>query len=975
MMHPSDASSSASSRFSPVDALTRLQSLQGLCARLDLDALLFVGGVDGRDNLGATRAINFLLGGVSGFDLLEREKLVVDWGEDVVLLVRRDGVEIHLSERAYDAALPLIACWGDVVVHTLPPRALAEEGGAEEGGGAMAMAMAMATATAAAEEEEEEDGDDDSEDDDDASDDASESDDDDDDAAQDFKLSALVAMLTGVESVGVALTPGSKHVPPVMETETWPLLQAYGLEGVGRSGFFTINTRVVDVFSELHAGVFAQLDSAALRREATDKVPSLRMHWSALVRGLDDASTSEQRAGRSERVVAEPLTEFFSYGNLRRPIGCRAFEDSQLPRLSFGVRTDAEVVDAAEEGDGRVSDVVARDAGRGGPAGGEGEGEGEGGAKHFVVEACHPKSPGLRCARTYFLASDAVRLAARRGFVPSASLDRVERSDEKKEGGCDRDDDDDDDADRTNADADDADATEAREKREEAAAAARRDAIDARALYAAYAGCVAVSRHVMDACANRWAAPNGDGPETWANSNSNSNSNAAAAAAAASPPYDRARIETAFTTAVSAAVDDDEDVLEEMRDVASYLSLRARDVRVELTSRAPSNEPPSRAIAADGALRPALALAACRVSLRGVRGLGAVVVEDTFVAPSGPGRGGGALVLTESVPLTRAWPGEGAEAEAVEGTRDAMEKIARDALTQFKRATRAKKRARLEAEAAKARAAKEAEDAKEAKEAVEDEDEGAVAAAAGVDDPPDAADDDDDGVFLDSELDVTDDDDDDAEDEEDETTTTREAAALPGRDDRADPSDDVEPLGPVSSRFVLPDALAPGPDLLTPRPIDVVAFPLLLPERERERDDGGRGRGLEDIEDLEDLELARVAVQGTTGVEMTGTWRAFSNGATYAPPRGPPAPLIFGENVAAVDAHGGVGDGDDKTDATEALIVFTFKEKEGGGRRRADPPLCISLARAPIKARRVFLREVVPRCVLYTGPHTTPFAW
>ena len=51
---------------------------------------------------------------------------------------------------------------------------------------------------------------------------------------QDFKLTALVSMLTGVTTVGVACTPNG---PGEMETERWPLLQAYGIEGVGRSGF------------------------------------------------------------------------------------------------------------------------------------------------------------------------------------------------------------------------------------------------------------------------------------------------------------------------------------------------------------------------------------------------------------------------------------------------------------------------------------------------------------------------------------------------------------------------------------------------------------------------------------------------------------------------------------------------------------------------------------------------------------------
>jgi hypothetical protein len=36
--------------------VVRLQHMQAVCKALDVDALLFVGGVDGRDNLGSVQA-------------------------------------------------------------------------------------------------------------------------------------------------------------------------------------------------------------------------------------------------------------------------------------------------------------------------------------------------------------------------------------------------------------------------------------------------------------------------------------------------------------------------------------------------------------------------------------------------------------------------------------------------------------------------------------------------------------------------------------------------------------------------------------------------------------------------------------------------------------------------------------------------------------------------------------------------------
>ena len=91
--------------FTAADSLCRLQRLQATCGALreseGVDALLFIGGIDGRDNLGSVRCLNFLLGGVGGVELLEREQCVGKWGEDVVLLVRPDGCEIHVGHAHY----------------------------------------------------------------------------------------------------------------------------------------------------------------------------------------------------------------------------------------------------------------------------------------------------------------------------------------------------------------------------------------------------------------------------------------------------------------------------------------------------------------------------------------------------------------------------------------------------------------------------------------------------------------------------------------------------------------------------------------------------------------------------------------------------------------------------------------------------------------------------------------------------------
>ena len=447
--------------FTAADSLCRLQRLQATCGALreseGVDALLFIGGIDGRDNLGSVRCLNFLLGGVGGVELLEREQCVGKWGEDVVLLVRPDGCEIHVGHAHYEALRPFIAAWGNVEVHTLPPRHIPNEDD---------------------EAPKRPDREDEARDDDEASSDESlggrgdgsddsEEEEEEEDVLQDFKLTALVSMLTGVTTVGVACTPNG---PGEMETERWPLLQAYGIEGVGRSGFFTMSTNVIDTWDVIHRACFTQLDGAQLRRELARSAPPFRQHWEASLATMD-ARRAPGRMTLTPALAFDPLTEFFAYGTLRCPVGFGAFDEADAPRVGFGLGTDDDL--RGGDDDVHLENVRASAAGHA-----------RGPALHCTVEARHPKSPGLRCARTYVFGQGCVSATAINGFTK-----RV-------------DDDEDDDATR--------DSENQSRLREPPRAT---DEADVAALVGLYAAAVAAGRDAMSAACDAWAA--GAGPETW----------------------------------------------------------------------------------------------------------------------------------------------------------------------------------------------------------------------------------------------------------------------------------------------------------------------------------------------------------------------------------------------------------------------------------------------------------------------------
>ena len=73
---------------------------------------------------------------------------------------------------------------------------------------------------------------------------------------------------------------------------------AYGLEGVGRSGFFTMNFRVEDVGASLRRTCYARLDRAPLARELHHTVPQFLAQWLDVVESLEESSAACARAVR-----------------------------------------------------------------------------------------------------------------------------------------------------------------------------------------------------------------------------------------------------------------------------------------------------------------------------------------------------------------------------------------------------------------------------------------------------------------------------------------------------------------------------------------------------------------------------------------------------------------------------------------------------------------------------------------------------
>ncbi len=202
----------------PNEAALRVRRVQRLCMQHGLDGILLVPGLDGRFNAGSHQAMGYLFEGRSNRDTIDVNKLPAEL-EDAIALVTPSAVLLYtpttgLPEQLADLLLP--------VLHSLrtfhPTDAETKDS----------------------------------------------------DALEENKLGCFVQMLRGCKRLGIPchLAPPAKgsaafsRVPSavasanghaalpllgggqLVELERWPLLQAYGLEDVGRSGFFTMNFEV-----------------------------------------------------------------------------------------------------------------------------------------------------------------------------------------------------------------------------------------------------------------------------------------------------------------------------------------------------------------------------------------------------------------------------------------------------------------------------------------------------------------------------------------------------------------------------------------------------------------------------------------------------------------------------------------------------------------------------------------------------------
>ena len=336
----------------------RLAAIQALIAESpDIDSLLLVGGVDGRNHAGSREALDWLFSGLSGREI---------WGskhdnalDEAVLLITADAARLYAPPKLWAALQPRVARWRRLQVWS-PPVAL----------------------------------------------------EDDVEQVEEHKIRSFIAMASGVGRVGVALPPAEgSGKGPAAAIELWPLVQAFALqdfEALTGGGFFTQQHEVTSVAEALRA-LQLQLDAPALGWLRDVEAPRLAGCLADCLQSVDVACDGGRAVRLSEAELFEPALTYHAHGKLRErtipsasavvgeaplaPAVCAAPDVPLVGRVSLlvGGRT-------ALLGDGPKTSCSAARAGEaGGP---------ELLSRHLCCEVTEPLGP-LYAGRSYFLSTGA----------------------------------------------------------------------------------------------------------------------------------------------------------------------------------------------------------------------------------------------------------------------------------------------------------------------------------------------------------------------------------------------------------------------------------------------------------------------------------------------------------------------------------------------------------------------------------------
>ena len=170
--------------------------------------------------------------------------------------------------------------------------------------------------------------------------------------------------------------------------EKWPMIQAYAVDGIGGT-FFTLRNRCIDICQDLHE-LYMKNDLNSKRMMTDNLSLKLINNCQAAMERISHTLHKNKAKDLTENILSAVMVETFDFNTMNRsePVNSQF----PLPRILFGENTNKGVSEPTS--DSCINDCYWKP---------------NQSALHFTIENVEAMSM-IRCARTYFLTSNAPRM-------------------------------------------------------------------------------------------------------------------------------------------------------------------------------------------------------------------------------------------------------------------------------------------------------------------------------------------------------------------------------------------------------------------------------------------------------------------------------------------------------------------------------------------------------------------------------------
>lgn len=262
--------------FLNADLEYRLLCVQTMLAEQKVDGLLVINGADSLRNPENTKITNFLFKGVTGHDLWRHAEFDPDFTESMMMITPTQ-LCLFIESKAFNKIRTVVLSLDTPYVFVPQGDILTNQ-----------------------------------------------------DLLENYKIREFYRFVYDKPTIGVLMTPEEAAKGPKASVEMWPIIQAYGIDGVG-SGFFTMKHNVVCLREKLHQ-IYKRFDGRSKRVTLRQVAPRLVNSAEILIKRLNNARQRTKATDMDQEELSEAFQDIFEMGELGRG---KPIEPEQRPKLGL----------------------------------------------------------------------------------------------------------------------------------------------------------------------------------------------------------------------------------------------------------------------------------------------------------------------------------------------------------------------------------------------------------------------------------------------------------------------------------------------------------------------------------------------------------------------------------------------------------------------------------------------------------------